>query len=383
MRKFHNFLKNKYRPILLFNICLGLVLRLYQLGKQSLWFDEAYSVLMSKNLTGIWFDQTRDASPPFYYTLLHCWMGWFGKDEFSIRFLSVLFGVLLIPLIYAVGTTLFEKRVGFYASLLTAISPIHIYYSQEVKMYTLLPLLSLASFFMLYLCLKEKKNIYWVVYGLVTILVLYTHNYGIFLLIAELCFYILFNPKPKGSSLKFVLTQAVILLDYLPRLLVISEQAARDMNPWIQVPTLSDVASTFMHFSLLSWSLFLTESLSKTLNFVLPLFALIFLIGICSREKNKLFLQTYLLLPLGLAFGVSYKIPVYVAGRYDMIVFPAFCLILAVGLSKIKFSLLRYFFLSIIILSTFVSLYHYYFVYAKSNDRLVANYIRTHMNREG
>ena len=383
MEKFHNFFKNKYRPILLFNICLGLVLRLYQLGKQSLWFDEAYSVLMSKNLTGLWFDQIRDASPPLYYTLLHYWMGWFGKDEFSLRFLSVLFGILLIPLIYAVGTTLFDKRVGFYASLLTAISPIHIYYSQEIKMYSLLPLLSLASFFMLYLCLKEKKNLFWVLYGLTTILMLYAHNYGIFLLIAEFCFYVLYTPEQKDAFLKFaplknsslmgfVLAQTVILLAYLPRLLVISGQAAMDINPWIQVPTLSDVASTFMHFSLLSWRLTLTKFLSTTLNSSLPLFALIFLIGICSREKNKLFLQTYLLLPLGLAFCVSYKIPVYVAGRYDMIVFPAFCLILAVGLNKIKMPLLRSLFLIVILLSTSISLYHYYFVYNKSNDRLLA-----------
>ncbi len=363
-------------------IGIGLVLRLYRIGVQSLWFDEAYSVYMAKGLSPLWFDQIRDSSPPLYYTILHFWMGWFGKDEISLRLLSAFFGILLIPSIYAAGTLLFDKRAGLFAALMLAISPIQIYYSQEVKMYTLLPLLSLISFFSLYMCLKENKRRYWAIYGVTTILILYTHNYAVFLLMAELCFFVFSSHKPKGAFLRFALTQGLVILLFLPRAEVILQQASLDMNSWIQAPALFDLNSTFMHFSLLSWRVAFTKVLSKTVNLSLPFFILVFLSGIYGRQKNRLFLLSYLVIPLGLAFLLSYKMPVYVSGRYDMIVFPAFCLIMAAGISRFKIRLLRWFVAGLIILSTTIALHHYYFVYIKSNDRRVAQYLQERLDKD-
>lgn len=379
----NKFLKKKYLFLLLFIIFIGTVLRLYHLGKQSLWLDEAYSVMMSRSLITPWFEQVQDSSPPLYYSLLHYWINMFGKSEFSLRLLSCIFGILLIPLVFIVGTSVFNRKVGIYAALFTAISPIHIYYSQEARMYALLPFLSLVSFFMLSLSLRKNKNIYWITYILTTIFCLYTHNHGVFLLVAEMCFYIFYNrKKSRGLLLKFILSQLTILGAFLPRIFVLSQQIFMEMNPWIALTTLRDIYSTFLHFCLLSYHLPLTESISITLKIAIPIFALIFLVGIFVSQKQNTFLPVYIIIPLAIAFVISCKLPIYVAGRYDILVFPAFCLIIALGLSKITPRLFRLSLLTIIILSTLISLYHYYFIYNKSNDRIISEYVQKYINRE-
>lgn len=78
-------LKDNY--LLLLIVLLGLALRIYDLGGESLWFDEAMSVRVAwlgfaeqiKWIVG----QGKEANPPFYYMLLHLWIPVFGDSEFA------------------------------------------------------------------------------------------------------------------------------------------------------------------------------------------------------------------------------------------------------------------------------------------------------------
>ncbi len=375
-------LKKRITCLFILIFCVGVFLRLYNLGKQSLWLDEAYSVKMSKNLITLWSEQVTDSSPPLYYSILHYWMNLFGENQFSLRLLSCIFGILLIPLIFITGTIVFNAEVGIYAALLTAISPNHIYYSQEVRMYSLLSLLSLASFFFFYLSIKEKKNIYWVIYTFTTSICLYTHNYGIFLLFAEIFYYFFcIRQGRRGTLKKFMFSQICILFLYLPRLVILSRQINLNMDPWIKTPGLKDLGSTLLHFCLLSWRLPLTVPISAVLKIIIPVFILIFLMGIIKSKKESSFLLAYFFIPLAIAFAVSFKKSLYVPGRYDLLVFSAFCLIIAFGLFNFRNKLIRLSLLIIIIISTSISLYQYYSTYKKSNDMLVSNYVQTHFNK--
>jgi hypothetical protein len=87
-------------------------------------------------------------------------------------------------------------------------------------------------------------------------------------------------------------------------------------------------------------------------------------------------------IPLLAAFIISFKLHIYVAGRYDILVFPVFCLVMAVGLNRIAPGFLRWLLLTIVVVSTAVSLQGYYFVYNKSNDRLISNYVQAQMSQE-
>ena len=138
-----------------YEISLGLILlagtalRLYRLGADSLWYDETVSTyLAGSRLPELLRHTAGDIHPPGYYVLLRGWLVLMGYPtghadahgiglEFAAAFLSLFFGVLLIALVYALARRVANHRVGLIAALLVALSPYNVWYSQEVRMYTL------------------------------------------------------------------------------------------------------------------------------------------------------------------------------------------------------------------------------------------------------
>lgn len=199
-------------------IFLALVLRVVQLDYQPLWWDEGYSVFFAtRDFLTMLARTAVDIHPPFYYALMQIWILLFGQSVIVLRLLSVAIGVATVPLIYLVGRQLFNRRVGLIASLLLAVSPLHVYYSQEVRMYGLLTLFALGSMALQIAILQregapsrdrdetfliaskpdkgqpssswlavERHRLLWVGYVLVTAGTLYVHYYGIFLVAAEI-----------------------------------------------------------------------------------------------------------------------------------------------------------------------------------------------------
>ena len=180
--------KNKLILILLI-CCLGFFLRFYDLGGESYWFDETMSLYFSQqDLGAILNPPSYEAHiPPLYYLLLHFWIGLFGTSEFAVRSLSAIFGSLSIFALYKLGKTLFNVKIAVYSSFILAISIFQIYFSQEARMYSLLTLTTLLSIFFFAKSLNENRPRFWVSYIIASILMLYSHAYGIFILILQLC----------------------------------------------------------------------------------------------------------------------------------------------------------------------------------------------------
>ena len=86
----------------------------------------------------------QDIHPPLYYALLHAWAALLGTGPAALRLLSLVVGVLTIPLLYLVARRMLSTRAALLAALLLTISPLHVYYSQEVRMYGLVALLSVG-----------------------------------------------------------------------------------------------------------------------------------------------------------------------------------------------------------------------------------------------
>src|SRR4051794_20390710 len=74
---------------------IGLLLRLYHLGNNSLWYDEGFSVWFASLPVAKIIDETLswEVHPPTYYLLLHYWTSWVSNSEICLRLPSVLFGV--------------------------------------------------------------------------------------------------------------------------------------------------------------------------------------------------------------------------------------------------------------------------------------------------
>jgi uncharacterized membrane protein len=132
--------------LILLPVVLGFALRALRLDFQPLWWDEGYSVWFATHpMPELLALTAADIHPPLYYALLRGWIGAFGPGPNALRLFSVFIGTVTIPVIYVVARRMLTLRVAWLATFLLAISPLHIYYSQEVRMYGLAMLLGLGA----------------------------------------------------------------------------------------------------------------------------------------------------------------------------------------------------------------------------------------------
>ena len=174
----------KYNIGLILLTMLASLLRLLTLGRESLWLDESISFLTAKlPLSQIINNTVQSSHPPLYYTLLHFWLQLGAESDTAVKLLSLFWGVLLIPAIYALCQQLFSNRlVSLTAALLVAVSPFHILYSHELRMYTQLMFLVVAGT-TVYLQARHKNGAgWWILTGILFLSAVYTHLFAFFVL---------------------------------------------------------------------------------------------------------------------------------------------------------------------------------------------------------
>jgi hypothetical protein len=181
-------------PWLLLFTSLGFGLRVQALGFQPLWGDEGWSFYLASQSLGQLLNLTAlDIHPPLYYIFLKGWLSVMGPGAEEARFLSVIAGTLLIPVVGGLGRRWFNPLAGIMAAAVTAVAPLAIYYSQEVRMYGWVTLLGAMS---VYFCLKNEaleqaraplaaRRPVQLAYILSTTAALYTHYYAIFILLFQ------------------------------------------------------------------------------------------------------------------------------------------------------------------------------------------------------
>ncbi len=199
----------------------ALGLRLLRLDFQPLWWDEGWSLYFSStSLADLLHATAVDIHPPFYYLLLKLWTALFGVSPVAVRLLSVFIGTASVPLFYLAGRRLLGNRGGLLAASLLAISPFHVYYSQEVRMYGLVTLLGLAAYwFALKLAGPGWRSIAWLGYVLAATAALYTQYYAGFLLLALNLAYLtlwLRNRRPIRDAIPWLTAQLAVLVLFLP-----------------------------------------------------------------------------------------------------------------------------------------------------------------------
>ncbi len=157
-----------------------------RLDAQSLWYDEAVSAwLASMSLPDLVRWTAHDIQPPLYYVLLHAWMRGVGTSEWALRFFSAWWGVLVVALGAALARRLTRSRVAAtLAAVLFTLAPWNVYYSQEARMYTVFVALALALAWVDISTREEGGWRWWSLWGVLGLALLYTHYFGLFLLIA-------------------------------------------------------------------------------------------------------------------------------------------------------------------------------------------------------
>ena len=334
-------------------LALALAVRLYSINSAPLWHDEAYTLLAAELPPAQIVDLLKhDSGPPLYYFLLHYWVSLFEESELAVRSLSTLFSILLIAGIFWAGQRLYSTEAGLLAALIAATSPIQIHYSQQVRMYTLLPLVSLASIYFLVRYLQTSQRRYIALCAVATILCLYTHSFTFFLLPVHLTL-ILFEGGRQKRWKDLAVMYAVVGFSYLPWLPVFLLQLKnKDPIAWFSLfwqdwGPLEAVAWTLSSFSPGGAQPPIVDGFNvPAFGRVGPacFFGVLVVAGVAHLIKTRwsrdrlgaLCFSAYMIVPLACSVISSVLIsPNYLAGRVDQMVFPAFCVIAALGICAV------------------------------------------------
>ncbi|MFH1118665.1 MAG: glycosyltransferase family 39 protein [Bacteroidota bacterium] len=221
--RFHLFrLLSEERFLFVSIIAITVFTRTFHLTYQSLWFDELYSICVanpSNSFSTILTDIKTDFHPPFYYFILNTVFRIFPYNDFVGRIISAIFGIMGVCAMYFLGKEIRNKRIGLLMAFLMSVSLYQIKHSQEVRMYILLSLLAIVSSLLFLKAIKKSKSGHFFLYTIASALMMYTHYYGFFVVLAHflsLCHLLVFKVIDVSILKKSVFSYSGIFLLYLP-----------------------------------------------------------------------------------------------------------------------------------------------------------------------
>lgn len=177
----------------------GFALRAHDLGAPSLWLDEGFTCrLIGLPNLEIVRRTAADDHPPLYYLALKGWTGLAGGSVTAIRGFSVLLDTAALVVLFGLARELSATRAAvragaapdhepaLLAAALLALCPSAIVHAREARMYPLAILLATGSAWALWRALRRSGSAAaWAAFAALAILLVYTHNYGLFVVAAE------------------------------------------------------------------------------------------------------------------------------------------------------------------------------------------------------
>lgn len=245
--------------ILLFMIAAGAGFRFYRLEAHGFWGDEAITALRVAGHTsrdvihlteghGVSADRIQrlervsgsdsaaavigslaaeDAQhPPLYYVLGYYWERATNGGPLSLRLLSALLSLLLLPAVYWLTYEITSSRTpALVAAALAAVSPYNVEYAQQAREYGLWAVMVCVASALLLYALRKGGARWWLLYSLSMALGYYTHTFMLLLLVAHAAYVLSARKRLERASLAgFGIAVAASLLAYLPWFWIVSRQ---------------------------------------------------------------------------------------------------------------------------------------------------------------
>ncbi len=205
-------------------VLLGGLLRLYHVTALSLWVDEGITVMFSHlswpvvlGLHGGY-----DAHPPLYYALVKL-VARVAPDTIAGRLVSVVAGTATLAVLYLLVSRLAGKWVALAAALVLAVSPSHIWYSQEARQYALNVLLVLLSYLALVAYAQLGRRAWAVLYGASLVLAMYVEYSALFALAPQALLILATFKRQRRRALVLLgaaIVAALLFAPWLPSLAV-------------------------------------------------------------------------------------------------------------------------------------------------------------------
>jgi mannosyltransferase len=334
-------------------LLVGFGLRVWHLGTQSLWLDEALSVIFARQGMRDLLSTlvTQDLHPPLYYVALHFWMGLAGSTEFAVRFVSVIFGLPAIPATFLLGASIFRvkrsseialdrgEQVGLIAAAFVTVSPFLIYYSQEARMYSALATFGVCSSLAFWKLLYEPLRWHWWIgYVAFASAALYTQYFGGLIVGFQVVYLVGYWLRQRRRALVGISAIAATGVAYLPWLSGAILQIRR-------LTTIPDFWKGDFQLSYLVTHMFAAFALGQFAALranagIAAIAAAVVLVGLgCLIWRavrlggGEAFVLTYLFLPLAALYAIVVRDPKF-AERYLIMIAPPFYLVIALGLES-------------------------------------------------
>ena len=171
---------------LVIGLAIFVTIALINVGRASIWFDEAFSAyIIQFNFLEIAQFTATDVHPPLYYWILKIWELLFGSSDSALRSLSIFFGTGVIITAFALTRKLFGRLIAGVATLFLVLSPTIIRYSDEARMYTMAALIVFAATYVLMKALETNQRRWYVIYGILVGLGMWTHYFTALIWIAH------------------------------------------------------------------------------------------------------------------------------------------------------------------------------------------------------
>ncbi|MBN2624044.1 MAG: glycosyltransferase family 39 protein [Acidimicrobiales bacterium] len=232
-------------------VALGVVLRFWGIGAQSLWYDEwLTSRAASGDLDDLRGYVTGQAGiPPTYFAVMWVWARVVGDGDAALRSFSALAGVATIPVAYATVRELGRRRaVARAAALLVAVHPALVWYSQEARPYSLLCLLGALSLWALARLWTRRGRGDLVVWAVVCALAIAVHYFAVFLVAAEVLAVLVARRPARRDVLSAGAAAGVVLVLLSP--FAIRQFSRRGNHDWMTDYGLRDRLSNAGHGAL-------------------------------------------------------------------------------------------------------------------------------------
>jgi len=270
-----------------------------------------------------------DPQPPLHYWTLWAWAQLNGDSEFALRFPSVFFSLLLIPLMYQVGCRLFDQKIGLLAAGLTAIHPQQIWFAQDARNMYLLALVGiLVATWLLPRLLQEHQIKAWIGYVASGLFAMFSHYYAVLPLVAH------------GSYIRTARSTRRAFWRWLSAGLLIAILVA----PWaiILIPIyVHGQLAAPGNLTLANYSTAVLNDLTAgpayakpTQDVITIIILLIAIIPLFAGKPNRLYLLLAIIIPFFGIYAITGLRSTFNA-YYFVFAFPAMYLLVLVGLSII------------------------------------------------
>ncbi len=235
----------KYQQLLLLILVIALTMRL-PLLRGSFWLDEAAQALESARPFSQQLDITPDFQPPLLHLILFAAIR-ISQAEWWLRLIgAVIPGLIAIASTIKLAKMSFGKKAAIIAGVFTATSSFHIFFSQELRPYSLAAMWAALSITTLYSYLQNKKPanslkqllLEWWPLILINILGLYSSYLYPFILIASFLVLLLLKRSLLKDYLLSAVASSVAFLPWLPsfyRQLTTGQQLRQSLPGWDQV----------------------------------------------------------------------------------------------------------------------------------------------------